>query len=100
MTAAVVRRAGRGDPQLVVAILAATAAAWALTANRMAGMDAGPSAELGGLGWFALTWLLMMAAMMLPALTPMVVAFSQRAESRAATAAFAAGYLATWLAAG
>jgi len=94
------RRAGRTELRLVVAMLALTAAAWALTADRMAGMDAGPASELGGIGWFTLTWLLMMAAMMLPALTPMVVAYSRRAGSRAATAAFAVGYLAAWLAAG
>jgi predicted metal-binding membrane protein len=41
-----------------------------------------------------------MAAMMLPALTPMVVAYSRRAASPVATAAFSAGYLAAWLAAG
>jgi len=33
----------------------------------MAGMDAGPGSDLGGPGWFAATWALMMAAMMLPA---------------------------------
>src|ERR671924_2185904 len=40
--------------------------AWALTHRRMAGMDAGPGSDLGGLGWFAATWALMMAAMMRP----------------------------------
>jgi predicted metal-binding membrane protein len=42
----------------------------------------------------------MMAAMMLPALTPMVVAYSHRAASPGATVALAGGYLAAWLAAG
>ncbi len=84
----------------MLALLAVTAAAWALTANRMAGMDASPATELGGFGWFALTWLLMMAAMMLPALTPMVIAFSRRSESPLATAVFAVGYMAAWLAVG
>ena len=100
MTAMALRRAGRSEVGLVAAMLALTAAAWALSADRMAGMDAGPATELGGIGWFALTWLLMMAAMMLPAPTPMVVAYGGRARSRAATAAFAVGYLAAWLAAG
>jgi hypothetical protein len=51
----------------VVALLLAVAAiTWALTHRRMAGMDAGPGSDLGGLGWFAATWALMMAAMMLP----------------------------------
>jgi hypothetical protein len=51
----------------VVALLLAVAAiTWALTHRRMAGMDAGPGSDLGGLGWFAATWALMMAAMMRP----------------------------------
>jgi len=36
-------------------------------------MDAGPGSDLGGPGWFAATWALMMA-MMLPAVAPMVAA--------------------------
>jgi hypothetical protein len=42
----------------------------------------------------------MMAAMMLPALAPMVVEHGRRAAHAGAPALFAAGYLATWLAAG
>jgi predicted metal-binding membrane protein len=100
MTTAALARTTRSDARRVLAMLALTAAAWVLTADRMAGMDAGPASALGGIGWFALTWLLMMAAMMLPALTPMVVAYSRRARSWASTAAFTSGYLAAWLAAG
>jgi len=43
----------------------------------MAGMDAGPGSDLGGPGWFAATWALMMA-MMLPAVAPMVAAYRGR----------------------
>jgi predicted metal-binding membrane protein len=50
------------------------AGAWAVTGERMGGMDAGPGTELGGLGWFAAVWVTMMAAMMLPSIAPMVVA--------------------------
>jgi hypothetical protein len=51
----------------VVALLLAVAAmTWALTHRRMAWMDAGPGSDLGGPGWFAASWALMMAAMMLP----------------------------------
>jgi predicted metal-binding membrane protein len=42
----------------------------------------------------------MMAAMMLPALTPMVVAYDRRARSATGSAAFGVGYLGAWLAAG
>jgi predicted metal-binding membrane protein len=40
----------------------------------MGGMDAGPGTELGGLGWFAVVWVTMMAAMMFPSIAPMVLA--------------------------
>src|SRR4051794_30553093 len=100
VTAAALRRPGSAELRLDAILLTVTAAAWALTADRMAGMDAGPGAELGGLGWFAVSWLLMMAATMLPALAPMVVEHGRRAAHAGAPALFAAGYLATWLAAG
>ena len=38
----------------------------------MHGMNAAPGAQLGGFEWFTATWLLMMAAMMLPCSVPMV----------------------------
>ncbi|HYY22336.1 MAG TPA: DUF2182 domain-containing protein [Thermoleophilaceae bacterium] len=38
--------------------------------------------ELGGLSWFAVTWALMIAAMMLPAVAPMVAAHRRRAVGR------------------
>src|SRR4051794_7603240 len=100
MTTFALRRSGRSDARLVAAMVAGTAAAWALTVDQMDGMDSGPASALGGIGWFTLTWLLMMAAMMLPALTPMAVAYNRRARSRVSTAGFAAGYLAAWVAAG
>jgi len=36
----------------------------------MSGMDAAPRANLGGLGWFSVSWLTMTAAMMLAAVGP------------------------------
>jgi predicted metal-binding membrane protein len=100
VTATSLRPSGRTDARAVAVALAAAAGAWALTADRMAGMDPGPGSDLGGLGWFAVSWMLMMAAMMLPAITPMVAAYGARAVRPGATALFAAAYLATWLAAG
>lgn len=94
------RRSGLAEVRLTAVVLAAAAATWVLTANRMAGMDAGPGTELGSVGWFAVSWLLMMAAMMLPAAAPMVVAYGRRAARADATGAFAGAYLLTWLAAG
>ena len=99
MTTAALPRTGRGETALVALILGLAGAAWALTYDRMEGMDAGAATDLGDLGWFAVTWALMMAAMMLPALTPMVAAYRGRGTA-AGSAAFAAGYLVAWVAAG
>jgi predicted metal-binding membrane protein len=100
VTATALSRWRRGDLRVAAVVLAIAAAAWSLTADRMAGMAAGPGAELGGVGWFAVSWLVMMAAMMLPAVAPMVVAYGRRAGPAAAAPLFVTGYLMTWLAAG
>jgi predicted metal-binding membrane protein len=81
----------------VLLLCAVAGACWAVTVERMRGMDMGPGTQLGGLGWFAVVWLTMMAAMMLPSLSPLAVA-SARTVGRAAV--FAAGYLLAWLAFG
>jgi predicted metal-binding membrane protein len=83
---------------LVASLLAVAAGAWAVTGDRMDGMDAGPGTELGGPGWFAVVWVTMMAAMMLPSIAPMVLAHAR--VQIGATPAFVAGYLLTWAAVG
>jgi predicted metal-binding membrane protein len=87
---------------LILVVLAAIA--WAVTVDRMQGMDMGPGTDLGGFGWFAGVWATMMAAMMLPSLSPMAVAHSRGAgggmRPGVGTALFAIGYLLVWLAAG
>jgi predicted metal-binding membrane protein len=92
---------------LIAALLAIAAVCWAVTDDRMGGMDAGPGTELGGVGWFAVVWVTMMAAMMLPSLTPIVVgrariehATARGAGEAATTAIFVAGYLLVWTAVG
>jgi predicted metal-binding membrane protein len=80
------------------ALVVLAAAAWAVTGNRMDGMDGGPGTDLGAFGWFAASWLLMMAAMMLPSLVPAALAFTR--AGRRAVLPFVAGYLAAWTAAG
>ena len=90
----------RAEAGLVALLLALATAAWVLTERRMGSMAAGPGGELGEVGWFAVSWLLMMAAMMLPAISPMAVAYGRRPAPAGGAAAFAAGYLAAWLAAG
>lgn len=89
----------------VLLLVAVAGVCWALTIERMRGMDMGPGTDLGGLGWFAVVWVTMMAAMMLPGLSPMAVAYWRaarggQARSIAATAVFAAGYLLPWAAFG
>jgi predicted metal-binding membrane protein len=87
----------------IVALLFALAAfAWWATVDRMAGMDAGPGTDLGGLGWFVGIWVVMMAAMMFPSVSPAVALYSRMRRGRDAVAPllFAGGYLAVWSAAG
>jgi predicted metal-binding membrane protein len=102
------RRLGAGTANTAwpVLLLAAVAGGcWAVTVERMRGMDMGPGTPLGGLGWFAVVWLTMMAAMMLPSLSPMAVACSRTAgggqvRSIVGTVVFATGYLVPWAAFG
>jgi predicted metal-binding membrane protein len=90
----------RKHPDVVVALLAAVGVAWWLTARRMAGMDAGPGTGLGTLGWFTVSWVLMMAAMMLPSFTPTLGAYVTLTHGRERWLAFACGYLLAWAATG
>ena len=87
---------------LVALLLALAAVAWWSTANRMAGMDAGPGTDLGALGWFLGVWVVMMAAMMFPALAPTVALYARMTRTREPSRAllFASGYLLVWGAAG
>jgi predicted metal-binding membrane protein len=91
-------RSGPVQVGLVASLLVVAAGAWAVNGARMAGMDAGPGTELGGLGWFAVVWVTMMAAMMLPSIAPMVLAHPR--VQIGATPAFVTGYLLTWGAVG
>ena len=77
-------------------LVAVAGACWAVTIQRMQGMDMGPGTDLGGLGWFALVWVTMMAAMMLPSVAPIAVAHSRGVS----VVVFAAGYLLAWAAFG
>jgi predicted metal-binding membrane protein len=79
------------------AVLAGTAlVAWAVTVERMRGMDAGPGTDLGGVGWFLGVWVTMSAAMMLPSATPAALLVARVSRSLL----FVAGYLAAWTAYG
>jgi predicted metal-binding membrane protein len=94
--------AARAHLGLIALLFALAAVAWWSTADRMAGMDAGPGTALGALGWFLGVWVVMMAAMMFPSAAPTVALYARMSRRRVRTAPllFAAGYLLTWTAAG
>jgi predicted metal-binding membrane protein len=82
-----------------IVLVAGAVAAWAVTVDRMRGMDAGPGTDLGGLGWYLGIWVTMAAAMMLPSAAPAARPVARLAR-RMPTLLFAAGYLAVWTAYG
>jgi predicted metal-binding membrane protein len=86
-----------------VVVLAAAGIAWAAMVQHsrsMAGMD-GMDMGLGPIESFAVTWVVMMAAMMLPSAIPLVLEFARTAERRRgwplATGVLAVTYLGVWL---
>lgn len=88
---------------LTATILAACFAAWLVTVQRMDGMNAGPGTNLAALGWYVGVWVTMMAAMMLPAVLPVVLLFARvptermrRGQTAVGTPVFLAGYFAVW----
>jgi len=78
-----------------IVLVAGAVAAWAVTVDRMRGMDAGPGTDLGALGWYLGIWVTMTAAMMLPSAAPAARHVAQP-DRRVPTLLFTAGYLAVW----
>jgi predicted metal-binding membrane protein len=87
---------------LVLALFGLAALGWWWMVGQMQGMDEGPWTSLGAFGWFLGVWVVMMAAMMFPSVAPTVALYSRMTKTRLplAPAAFTAGYLLTWAAAG
>src|SRR5215218_11484052 len=94
---------------LIFGLLLLAAIAWAVTDDRMGGMDAGPATDPGSLGFWVTAWVVMMAAMMFPSIAPMVVMHARIEEGKrqdgktveaGSTALFVCGYLLTWTVAG
>jgi predicted metal-binding membrane protein len=94
--------AARARLGLVAILVALAGLAWWWTAVRMAGMDAGPGTDLGTLGWFVGVWVVMMAAMMFPAVSPTVALYASMTRRRGLMRPllFAGAYLVVWAAAG
>ena len=94
--------AARARLGLIAILFALAGIAWWWTAERMRGMDNGPGTDLGALGWFVGVWVVMMAAMMFPSVSPTVALYARMAarRTRVAPFVFAAGYLVTWAGAG
>ena len=95
------RLVARGELILAGVLLALGTLAWAVTADRMSGMDAGPGTDPGSVGFFVVVWVVMMAAMMFPSVLPMVVVYDRvSGRQHGRTPFFVAGYLLTWTGAG
>ena len=92
----------RGRLGLVTLLFALAAAGWWWTVGQMRGMDNGPWTGLGTLTWFLGVWIVMMAAMMLPSVSPTVALYSRMTRTRSPLSPFlfACGYLVTWAGAG
>lgn len=100
------RRSGYSSGEIAVpavtalAVLFVAGFAWAVTIVQTRSMGSGMMG-LGSVQTFAATWVVMMAAMMLPSAIPLVAAFARTAEGRRnwipATTALSATYLSVWL---
>jgi predicted metal-binding membrane protein len=91
---------------LIAGLVTLAIVAWAVTGGTMEGMDAGPGSDLGSLSFYVGAWVVMMAAMMFPSISPMVRTYAVVQRSRharrglgeptLAIGAFIGGYLLAW----
>jgi predicted metal-binding membrane protein len=102
-------RLHRAQLVLLGALLALAVVAWLVTNERMGAMESMPGMGLGALGFFVTVWVVMMVAMMFPAVAPTVLTYDRLREDRRArgegavaeaTPLFVAGYLVVWAMAG
>ena len=76
--------------------LGLAAAAWVVAVRQMSGMDMGVATRLGSFAFFAVAWVTMMAAMMLPGAVPAVVRRVQASHRVRGVPLFLGSYLAVW----
>ena len=80
----------------LAATLGIAAVAWVVAIRQMDGMDMGPATELGAFGSFAVLWVSMMAAMMLPGAAPAAARHARASGRLLALPLFVGAYLAVW----
>ena len=76
--------------------LGLAAVAWVVAVRQMSGMDMGVATRLGSFAFFAVLWVTMMAAMMLPGAVPAVVRRVQASRQLRGVPLFLGSYLAVW----
>jgi len=72
------------------------AASWVIAVRQMHGMDMGVATRLGSFASFIAVWVVMMAAMMLPAAAPAVLRGAQASGRVRAVPLFIGSYLSVW----
>ena len=80
----------------LAATLGIAAVAWVVAIRQMDRMDMGPATELGAFGSFAVLWVSMMAAMMLPGAAPAAARHARASGRLLALPLFVGAYLAVW----
>jgi predicted metal-binding membrane protein len=80
----------------LVATVGLAAASWVVAVRQMNGMDMGVATRLGSFASFAVLWVAMMAAMMLPGLVPAVLRHAHASGRVPAALLFVGSYLAVW----
>jgi predicted metal-binding membrane protein len=80
----------------LAATIGLAAASWVIAVRQMHGMDMGVATRLGSFASFIAVWVVMMAAMMLPAAAPAVLRRAQASGRVRAVPLFIGSYLAVW----
>src|SRR4249919_696926 len=68
--------------RLVALLVALAAVGWWWVVGEMRGMDDGSWTGLGTFGWFLSVWIVMMAAMMFPSISPTVALYARTSKQR------------------
>jgi predicted metal-binding membrane protein len=90
-------RAGTAATAAALALtLGLAAVSWVVAVRQMSGMDMGVATRLGSFAFFAVLWVTMMAAMMLPGAVPAVVRRVQASGRVRGVPLFLGSYLAVW----